>query len=78
MAQDIVRLLFHSFFFERFNEKMVHILMAKSIPTYNGFVRVFIGKYFRNGKIVKLRNEINHFIQFEKQLFWKCFERLKL
>jgi len=27
--------------------------------------------------MVKLRNEINHFVQLEKESFWRCFERFK-
>jgi len=40
-------------------------------------VRVFLRKYFPDGKTVKLWNEINYFVQLDKESFWKCFERFK-
>jgi len=59
-------------------KKWMHSLPANSISTWDGFARVFLRKYFPNGKTVKLRNEINHFVQLERESFWKCFERFKL
>ena len=35
-------------------------------------------KYLSNGKEVKLSNEIDHFVQLEKEFFWKCFEKCEL
>jgi len=42
-----------------------------------GLVHVFLRKYFPNGKIVKLRNEINQFVQTDRESFWKYLDRLK-
>jgi len=40
-------------------------------------VRLFLRKYFLNAKIVKPRNEINQFIQLDRESFWKYFDRFK-
>ena len=56
----------------------MHSLPPNSISTRDGFMRVLLRKYFPNGKTVKLRNEINHFVQLRKESFYKYFERFKI
>jgi len=78
VSQDVVRLRFIPFALKDSVKEWMHSLPANFIFTWDGFVRVFFRKYFPNGKTTKLRNEINHFLQLEKESFWKCFERFKL
>ena len=37
-------------------------LAANCVASWNDFVQLFLRKYFPNAKIVKLRNEINQFV----------------
>jgi len=55
----------------------MHSLLANFISNWNAFVKVFLQKYFPNGKTIKLRNDINQFIQFDKKSFWRYIERFK-
>ena len=73
--------MFHSFCIKRFSQKKngcVHSLLANFISSWDGFIRVFLRKYFPDDKTVKLRNENNHFVKLEKESIWKCFEWFKL
>jgi len=45
--------------------------------SWNDFVQLFLRKYFPNAKTVKLRNEINQFVQLDRESFWKYFDRFK-
>jgi len=69
VPQDIVRLRFIPFALKDLIKKWMYCLLENSISSWAGFVRVFLRKYFPNGKTVKLRNEINHFVQLEKESF---------
>ena len=77
VSQD-VRLRFIPFLLKDSAKKWMYNLPVNSFSPCGGFVRVFLRKYFPNGKTVKAGNEINHFVQLEKESFWKCFERFKL
>ena len=50
---------------------------ANSLTTWNDFLRLFLRKYFPNAKTVKLMNEINQFVQLDKESFWKYFDSFK-
>ena len=78
VSQHVVRLRFIPYALKDLAKKYMHSLLGNSISTWDGFVRVFLRKYFLNRKTMKLRNEINHFVQLEKESLWKCFERFKL
>jgi len=69
VSQDVVRLRFIPFVLKDSAKKWIHSLPTNSISTWDGFIRVFFRKYFPNGKTVKLRTEINHFVQLEKEYF---------
>jgi len=62
VSQDTIRLRFIPFALKDSAKKWMHSLPTNSISTWDGFVSVFLRKYFPNGKTVKLRNEINHFV----------------
>ena len=74
---DVVKLRFVLFALKDNAKRWMYSLPANSISNWNHFIKVFLRKYFPNGKIVKLRNEINQFIQFDKESFWKYMERFK-
>jgi len=44
----------------------MHNLLANFISPWDAIIRGFLRKYFPNGKIVKLRNETNHFVNLRK------------
>ena len=67
VPHDIVRLHFIPFALKDLAKKWMHSLPVNSISSWDGFVRVFLRKYFPNGKTVKLRNKSNHFVQLEKE-----------
>ena len=50
---------------------------TNSISNWNGFIKVFLRKYSPNSKTVKLRNEINQFIQFDMEPFWRYMKIFK-
>ena len=52
-------------------------LATNSVASWNDFVRLFLRKYFPNAKTVKLRNEINQFVQLDRESFSKYFDRFK-
>ena len=54
-----VRLKFIPFALKDDTKKWMYSLPANAITNWDGFVRVFLRKYFPNSKTVKLRNEIN-------------------
>lgn len=58
-------------------KKWMYGLPPNSIDSWDVFVFVFLKKYFPNGKTVRLRNEINQFIQLERESFWKYLDRFK-
>ena len=51
-------------------------LVTNSVTSWNDFVKLFLRKYF-SAKTTKLRNEINLFVQLDRESFWKCFDRFK-
>jgi len=51
-------------------------LPANSISSWNDFI-IPLRKHFSNDKTIKLRSEINEFIQFDKEPFRKYMERFK-
>jgi len=44
-------------------------LAANSIASWDDFVKLFLRKYFSDAKIIKLRNKINQFVLFKRELF---------
>ena len=52
-------------------------LATRSVTSWDDFVKLFLRKYFPNTKTVKLRNEINQFVQLERESFWKYLDRFK-
>jgi len=74
---DVVKLRFVPFALKDNAKRWMCSLPANSISNCNDFGKVFLRKYFPNGKAVKLRNDINQFIQFDKESLWKYMERFK-
>jgi len=74
---DVVKLRFVPFSLKDNAKRWMYSLPANSISSCNDFVKVFLRKYFPNGKTIKLRNEINQFIQFDKESFWKNMKTFK-
>jgi len=52
-------------------------LAANSVSSWDDFAKLFLRKYFPNAMIVKPRNEINQFVQLERESFWKYLDKFK-
>ena len=50
-------------------KRWVYGLATNSVTSWNDFVRLFLGKYFPNAKTDKLKNEINQFVQLDRESF---------
>ena len=74
---DVVKLRFVPFALKDNAKRWMYSLPTNFISSWNDFIKVFLRKYFPNGESVKLMNEINQFIQFDKESFWKYMERFK-
>ena len=74
---DSVCLKFISFALKDDAKKWIYSLPANSITKWDGLMRVFLWKYLPNSKNVKLRNEINQFVQVDRESFWKYLDRFK-
>ena len=72
-----LRLNFFRFTLKDDAKKWIYSLPANFITNWDGFLRVFLRKYFPNSKTVKLRNEINQFVQADRESFWKYLDRFK-
>ena len=59
---DMVKLRFAPFALKYNAKRWMYSLPTNCISNWNDFVKVFLRKYFPNGKTEKLRNEINQFI----------------
>ena len=60
---DVVRMKLIPFVLKDSVKHWMYGLTANSITSWNDFMRLFLRKYFPSVKIVKLRNEINQFVQ---------------
>jgi len=65
---DTIRLKFILFALKDYAKKRMYSLPTKSIINWDGFVWVFLQKYFPNDKTIRLRNEINLFMQANREL----------
>ena len=68
-VSDTVRLKFIPFALKDDAKKWIYSLPANFITNWDGFMRVFLRKYFPNCKTIKLKNEINQFVQDDRQSF---------
>ena len=50
-------------------KRWMYGLAADSVASWNDFVQLFLRKFFPNAKTVKLRNEINQFVQLDRESF---------
>ena len=74
---DVVRMKLIAFALKDSAKHWMYGLVANSVASWNDFVRLFLRKCFPNAKTVKLRNEINQFVQLNRKSFWKYFNRFK-
>ena len=77
LTRDSVMLKYIPFALRGEAKKWLYSLPERSIRTWDHFVQAFLKKFFPNHKTDKLRNEINQFIQLERESFWKYFDRFK-
>ena len=64
---DVLRMKLIPFALKDSAERWMYDLAANSITSWNNFVRLFLRKYFPNAKTVKVRNEINQFVQLNRK-----------
>ena len=74
---DVVQMKLIPFALKDYAKRWKYGLAANSVTSWNDFVRLFLRKYFPNAKTVKLRNEINQFVQLDREAFWKYFDWFK-
>ena len=78
LSEDSVRLRLINFALKENAKKWLHSLPINYISTWEGFVSIFLKKYFPNHKAnKKLRNEINQFQQNKDESSWKILIDLK-
>ena len=77
LTEDSFRLRLINFALKESAKKWLYSLPANSISSWEGFVVIFLKKYFPNHKTTRITNEINQFHQKEKESFWKYFDRFK-
>jgi len=66
---DIVRTKLNPFALKDSAKRWMYSLAANSVTSWKDFIRLFLRKYFPNAKTVKLRNEINQFVQLDRESF---------
>jgi len=66
---EVVRIKSISFVLKDSAKCWMYGLAANSSTSWNDFVRLFLKKYFSNAKTVRLRNEINQFVQLDRESF---------
>ena len=77
LSEDEINLRLINFALKDNAKKWLYSLPNQSITTWEGFVRIFLKKYFSHHKIARIRNEINQFYQLASESFWKYFDRFK-
>ncbi|XP_063942447.1 uncharacterized protein LOC135150236 [Daucus carota subsp. sativus] len=77
LSEDSIRLRLINFALKENAKKWLYSLPVNSISTWEGFVVMFLKKYFPNHKTTRITNEINQFHQRENESFWKFFDRFK-
>lgn len=77
LSDDSIRLRLINFALKDNAKKWLYSLPVNSISTWEGFVVIFLKKFFPNHKTTKLTNEINQFRQKHNEPFWTCFDRFK-
>ena len=66
---DVVRMKLIPFALRDSAKRWMYGLTANSVTSWDDFVKLFLRKYFPNAKTVKLRNEINQFVQLDRESF---------
>ena len=66
---DVVHMKLVPFALKDSTKCWMYGLAANFAASWNDFVRLFLRKYFSNAKTVKLRNEINQFVQVDRESF---------
>jgi len=66
---DVVRIKLIHFALKDSAKYWMYDLVANSVTSWNDFIRLFFRKYFPNTKIAKPRNEINQFVQLDRESF---------
>ena len=74
---DVMRMKLIPFALKDSAKCWMYGLVANSVASQNDFVRLFLRKYFPNAKTIKMRNEINQFVQLDRESFQKYFDRFK-
>ena len=59
IAVNVVRMKLNPFALKDFGKCWMYGLAARSVTSWDDFVKLFLRKYFSNAKTVKLRNKIN-------------------
>ena len=65
LSKDAIKLRLTNFTLKENAKKLLYSLPTQSISMWEGFVKIFLRKFFPHHKRVKFRNKINQFHQLE-------------
>ena len=77
LIDDAVRLRFIPFALKDLAKKWLYSLAAGSITSWNGFIKVFLKKFYPIHKTALVWKNIMQFKQESSESFWRYFERFK-
>ena len=77
LVDDAIRLRFVSFALKDLAKKWLYSLAASSITSEDGFIKVFLKKFYPIHKTVLVRKNIMQFKKEPSKPFWRYFERFK-
>jgi len=66
---DVVRMKLIPFTLKDSAKRWMYGLAARFVTSYDNIVKLFLRKYFSNAKTIKLRYEINQFVQLKGNYF---------
>ena len=76
-VEDAIRLRFIPFALKDLAKKWLYSLAVGSITSWDGFIKVFLKKFYPNHKTALVRKNIMQFKQEPSEPFWRYFERFK-
>ena len=77
LVDDAIRLRFVPFALKDLAKKWLYSLAAGSITSWDGFIKVFLKKFYPIHKTALVRKSIMQFKQEPVEPFWRYFDRFK-
>ena len=77
LIDDTIRLRFVPFALKDLAKKLLYSLAVGSITSWDGFIKVFLKKFYPIHKTILIRKNIMQFKKEPSGPFWRYFERFK-